>query len=50
LEREKSGKKNTVIDDRYFKLAENQLHSELSFALHVEKEQVVQMITQNILG
>ena len=50
LEREKSGKKNTVIDERYFKLAENQLHSELSFALQVEKEQVTQLITQNILG
>ena len=49
LEREKTGKKNTVIDERYFKLAENQLHNELSFALQVEKEQVVQMITQNIL-
>lgn len=49
LEREKSGKRNTVVDERYFKLAENQLHSELSFALHVEKEQVVQMITQSIL-
>ena len=49
LEREKSGKKNTVIDERYFKLAENQLHSELSFALQAEKEQVIQMITQSIL-
>ena len=49
LEREKSGKKNTVIDERYFKLAENQLHSELSFALQVEKEQVIQMITHSIL-
>lgn len=49
LEREKTEKKNTVVDDRYFKLAENQLHNELSFALQVEKEQVVQMITQSIL-
>lgn len=49
LEREKTGKKNTVVDERYFKLAENQLHNELSFALQVEKEQVVQMITQSIL-
>ena len=50
LEREKSGKRNTVVDERYFKLAENQLHSELSFALQIEKEQVIQMITQSILG
>ena len=50
LEREQSGKRNTVVDERYFKLAENQLHSELSFALQVEKEQVIQMITQSILG
>lgn len=49
LEREKSGKRNTVVDERYFKLAENQLHSELSFALQIEKEQVIQMITQSIL-
>lgn len=49
LEREKSGKKNTVVDERYFKLAENQLHSELSFALQLEKEQIIQMITQSIL-
>ena len=49
LERTNSGKKNTVVDDRYFKLAENQLHNELSFALQVEKEQVVQIIAQSIV-
>lgn len=49
LEREQSGKRNTVVDERYFKLAENQLHSELSFALQFEKEQVIEMITQSIL-
>lgn len=49
LEREQSGKRNTVVDERYFKLAENQLHSELSFALQIEKEQVIAMITQCIL-
>ncbi len=49
LEREQSGKRNTVVDERYFKLAENQLHSELSFALQIEKEQVIAMITQSIL-
>lgn len=49
LERTNSGKKNTVVDDRYFKLAENQLHNELSFALQVEKEQVLQIIAQSIV-
>lgn len=49
LERTNSGKKNTVVDDRYFKLAENQLHNELSFALQIEKEQVVQIIAQSIV-
>ena len=49
LEREQSGKRNTVVDERYFKLADNQLHSELSFALQIEKEQVIAMITQSIL-
>jgi CarD family transcriptional regulator len=38
------GKKNTVIDERYFQMAENNLHSELGFALHKNKEEVCDLI------
>ena len=40
----KEGKKSTAVDDRYFKLAENHLHSELAFALGVEKSEVGKII------
>ena len=39
-ERVEAGKKNTAVDERYFKLAENHLHSELAFALQVDKETI----------
>ena len=42
------GKKVTAVDERYFKLAENQLHGELAFALHVEKSEVHRIIIENI--
>lgn len=42
------GKKITAVDERYFKLAENQLYSELAFALKVEKSELNQIIEQNI--
>lgn len=42
------GKKYTAVDDRYFKLAENHLHSELAFALGVQKTEVGQIIEANI--
>lgn len=42
------GKKGTAVDDRYFKLAENHLHSELAFALGVEKSEVGQIIEANV--
>ena len=43
-----AGKKTTAIDDRYFKIAENQLHGELAFALDVPKNEVAQLIISNI--
>ena len=43
-----AGKKTTAVDERYFKLAENQLHSELAFSLGVKKTEVNQIIQQNI--
>lgn len=42
------GKKSTVIDDRYFKLAENHLHGELAFALGVQKSEIGQIIEENV--
>lgn len=42
------GKKTTAVDDRYFRLAENQLYSELAFALNVQKSELHQIIEQNI--
>ena len=49
-ERVEAGKKNTAVDERYFKLAENQLHSELAFALQVEKSEINQIILNHITG
>ena len=42
------GKKTTSVDERYFKLAENHLYSELAFALKVDKSELNQIIEQNI--
>ena len=42
------GKKNTTVDEHYFKIAENHLYGELSFALQISKEEVIQMIIKNI--
>lgn len=35
-----NGKKVTIVDERYFRKAEEQLYEELSYALELEKEQV----------
>ena len=47
-ERLEAGKKTTAMDERYFKLAENHLYSELAFSLGVEKSEVNQIIEDNI--
>ncbi len=47
-QRNAEGKKNTTIDDRYYKLAENNLYSELAFAMHKEKDEMRQIITERI--
>lgn len=47
-ERVEAGKKNTAVDERYFKLAENHLHTELAFALQVDKEKVQEMILKSL--
>lgn len=47
-ERVEAGKKNTAVDERYFKLAENHLHNELAFALQVDKAEVNEIILKHI--
>ena len=43
-----AGKKNTAVDDRYFKLAENHLHNELAFALEIDKSEILELIFNRI--
>jgi len=43
-----AGKKNTAVDERYFKLAENHLHAEISFVLKVEKTEVHKILVEHI--
>ncbi len=43
------GKKVTVTDDRYFKIAEEHLYSELEMVLGKEKEEVASCIEESIL-
>lgn len=47
-QRLEDGKKITAVDERYFKLAENHLYSELAFSLGVQKSEVNQIIADNI--
>ena len=47
-QRNAEGKKNTTIDERYFKIAENNLYSELAFAMHKDKDELRQLITDRI--
>lgn len=47
-ERVEAGKKNTAVDERYFKLAENHLHNELAFALQIDKGKVQEIILHSI--
>lgn len=48
VERQKNGKKSTVLDDKYYNLLKEQLYGELSYALGVEKEEVKQGFLQNM--
>jgi CarD family transcriptional regulator len=43
-----AGKKVTVVDERYFKAAENQLYEELAFALKMDKRDVGDYIAKSI--
>ncbi|MBE6732811.1 MAG: CarD family transcriptional regulator [Ruminococcaceae bacterium] len=42
------GKKATSVDDRYFKLAEEQLYGELAISLQIDKSEVKEYITQKL--
>ncbi len=42
--RSEQGKKSTVSDERYFRLAENYLYAELGFALNKDKDEICQLI------
>lgn len=42
--RNESGKKATIVDERFFKLAENNLHTELAFALGKRKDEIEDII------
>lgn len=43
--REENGKKVTAVDDRYFKLAENALYSEIAHALNRNIDELQQLIS-----
>ncbi len=42
------GKKTTATDDKYFKIAEDNLYSELAFAIGRQKNEMEQVITERI--
>ena len=42
------GKKNTLVDERYFKIAEHNLYSELAFAMNKDESEIGQIITDHI--
>ncbi|MGN0299391.1 MAG: CarD family transcriptional regulator [Lachnospiraceae bacterium] len=42
------GKKNTAVDEKYFKLAENHLYGELAFALGKKKDEMEELITKRV--
>jgi CarD family transcriptional regulator len=42
------GKRNTAMDERYFRMAENALHSELAFAIGRRKEDMPRLIAETI--
>lgn len=46
--RDALGKKNTAMDERLFKLAEEDLYSELAFAIGRNKSEIQQLITDNV--
>lgn len=49
MERNKQGKKPTSVDDRYCKLAEDALYSELEFVLKKRADDIRQLVRETIL-
>ena len=49
-ERLAQGKKTTAMDERYLRLAEENLYSELSLALGVPKEEMEAYITKRMVA
>lgn len=49
IEREKNGRKCTVVDEKYLRFAQTQLYGELAYALQSEIEQMEQIVLQRIL-
>lgn len=47
-ERISQGKKNTAVDERYFKIAEEILYAELAFAIGRKKEDMTKIIAERI--
>lgn len=48
MDRIKDGKKVTVVDERYFRQAEEQLYGELAFAMDMERDQVGEYLNTRI--
>lgn len=48
LERSSQGKKITTTDEKYLRMAENNLYSELGFALGMDKGEMEDYITQKV--
>ncbi len=47
-QRAAEGKKNTTVDERYYRLAEKNLHSELAFALQKDMAKIREMIMKQV--
>jgi CarD family transcriptional regulator len=48
MDRTKQGKKKTIVDERYFKMAQDNLYMELGFALKREKNSIDQLIQESV--
>lgn len=48
MDRIKDGKKVTVVDERYFRQAEDQLYGELAFVMCMERSQVSDYLSERI--
>ena len=46
--RTEQGKANTTMDERYFKIAEENLYSELAFAIHREQDEIREIIAESV--